>query len=94
MYELRMTILFSPSNLYYNIKPKLFLLLIDLIILRHISWFHNFKSHYFNIYFLIEFKFHSIIKHLIKIWTHYIFFNINNILFHIYKRNHSKCLIL
>jgi hypothetical protein len=69
--------------LYYNVKPKLFLLLVNLIILHHISWFHNFTPHYFNIYFLIEFKFYSIIKHLIRILTLYILFNRNNILFHI-----------
>ena len=57
---------------------------------------HNFTPYYLNIYILIEFKFYSIIKHLIKILTHYIFFNRNkgNILFHIYKHNHNKCLIL
>ena len=37
-------------NLYYNVKPKLFLLLVDLIILHHISYSHNFIPHYFNIY--------------------------------------------
>ena len=58
-------------HLYYNVKSKLFLLLINLIILRHINCFHNFTPHYFNIYILIEFKFYSIIKHLIKILTHY-----------------------
>jgi hypothetical protein len=59
---------------------------------------YNFTLHYFNIYIyiyiLIEFKFYSIIKHLIRILTYYIFFNRNNILFHIYKHNHNKCLIL
>ena len=74
--------------LYYNIKPKLFWLLVNLIILRHISWSHNFTPHYFYIYFLIEFKFYRyfliefkfyfIIKHLIKILTYFIFFNWNN----------------
>ena len=84
-------------NLYYNIKPKLF----------DFGWPHNIAPHkllssynfilyYFNIYIyiLIEFKFYSIIKHLIRILTYYIFFNRNNILFHIYKHNHNKCLIL
>ena len=39
-------------------------------------------------------RFYSISKHLIRILTHYIFFNRNNKLFHIYKHNHNKCLIL
>jgi hypothetical protein len=43
-------------NLYYNVKLNFFLLLVDLIILRHISWSHNFTPHYFNMYFLIEFR--------------------------------------
>ena len=82
----------SFTYLYYNVKSKLFWFLVDLIILHHISWSHNFTPHYFNIYFLIEFIFYSIIKHLIRILTHYIFFNRNNILFHIYKHNHIRIL--
>jgi hypothetical protein len=81
------------KNLYYNVNQNFFIFLVDFIILRHISYSYNFISYYFNIYFLIEFKFYSIIKHLIKILTHYIFFNINNIIFHIYKYNHDKGII-
>ena len=55
---------------------------------------HNFIPYYFNIYFLIEFKFYSIIKPCIKILTHHIFFNRKNILSHIYKHNHNKYLII
>ena len=36
---------------------------------------YNFTPHYFNIYFLIEFQFYSIIKPSIRILTHHIFFN-------------------
>ena len=77
-------------NLYYNVKLKVFFTF---------DWFHDiashkllrshtFTSHYFNIYFLIEFKFYSIIKLFIRILTHHIFFNRKNIFFHIYKHNH------
>jgi hypothetical protein len=45
---------------------------------------HNFTPHYFNIYFLIEFQFYSIIKPSIRILTHHIFFNIR-IYYPIYK---------
>ena len=61
-----------------------FLFLIELIILRHINWSHNFTPHYFNIYFLIKFKFYSIIKHFIRILTYYIFFLIEIIYYSIY----------
>ncbi len=40
--------------------------------------FHNFTHHYFNIYFLIEFEFYSIIKPFIRILTHHIFINKNH----------------
>ena len=40
-------------NLYYNVKSKLFSLLVAYNFLRS----HNFTLHYFNMYFLIEFKF-------------------------------------
>jgi hypothetical protein len=53
---------------------------------------HNFTPRYFNIYFLIEFKFYSIIKPSIRILTHHI--NRKNILFYIHKHNLNKCLIL
>jgi hypothetical protein len=51
---------------------------------------HNFTPHYFNIYFLIDFEFYSIVKPSIRILTHHIFFNRKNILFHISKHNHNK----
>ena len=63
---------------------------------------HKFTPHYFNIYFVIEFNFYSIIKPSIRILTHHIFFNIiiyysiyktqsqlmsNTNIYSIYKRN-------
>ena len=84
-----------PTSLYDNVKPKLFTFSWPHNIAPYkILSFHNFTPYYFNIYFLIKFKFYSIIKHLIRILTYYIFFNRNNILFNIYKHNHNKCLIL
>jgi hypothetical protein len=68
----------------YNVKLKLFDFLPHHITSHKLLKSHNFIPHYFNIYFLIEFKFYSIIKPSIRILTHHIFFNIR-IYYSIYK---------
>ena len=41
---------YKTISIYYNVKPKFFLLLVDFIILRHINCSHNFTPYYFDIY--------------------------------------------
>ena len=73
------------ENLYYNVKSKLFYFWLTSSVAPHkLLKSHNFTPHCFNIYFLIEFKFYSIIKSSIRILTHHIFFNIK-IYYSIYK---------
>ena len=71
--------------LYYNVKPNFLTFGWPHHVASHkFLKSHNFTPHYFNIYFLIEFQFYSIIKPFIRILTHHIFFNIR-IYYSIYK---------
>ena len=71
--------------LYYNVKPNFLTFGWPHHVASHkFLKSHNFTPHYFNIYFLIEFQFYSIIKLSIRILTHHIFFNIR-IYYSIYK---------